>query len=82
MAECDTAVLVSGGVAYGPRLVPHTFQAQTPTAEVLIVTTPGYFEDHMLHIGSLEESARSNTGEALAAFGVTVLDRSPVHGQD
>ncbi|OBJ69085.1 cupin domain-containing protein [Mycobacterium sp. 1274756.6] len=82
LAACDTGVLGSGGVAYGPRLVPHTFQSQTPTAEVLIITTPGFFEDHMLAIGTTAQSKYTNTVEEIAKFGVTVLDRPPVYGQD
>lgn len=82
LGECETAVVTPGGVAYGPRLVPHTFQTHTPTAEVLILTTPGYFEDHMVAIGDVEHAKKSNTPEAVSQFGVTLLDRAPIFGQD
>lgn len=82
LGACDTAILGAGGVAYGPRLVPHTFQTRTPTAEVLIITTPGYFEDHMVAIGTTADSVVTNTAEEIAKFGVRVLDRPPVFGRD
>lgn len=82
LADCETAVVGAGGLAYGPRLVPHTFQTYTSSAEVLIITNPGFFEDHMLAIGDLAESQQSNGAEEIAKYGVTVLDRPPVFGKD
>ncbi|MBS9534265.1 cupin domain-containing protein [Mycobacterium sp. M1] len=82
LADCDSGVVSAGGVAYGPRLVPHTFQTHTPQAEVLIVMTPGGFEDHMLSIGTTADSEKSNSAAEMASFGVTILDRPPIFGQD
>ncbi len=40
LAECDVRDAEPGAYVYGPRLVPHTFQAITPTARSSSSTTP------------------------------------------
>ena len=82
LGDCETGMVSAGGVAYGPRLVPHTFQTHTPEAEVLIVMTPGMFEDHMLAIGTTEHAEEANSAEESAKFGVSILDRPPIFGKD
>lgn len=82
LADCDTEIIPAGGVAYGPRLVPHTFQTYTDTAEVMIITTPGFFEDHMLQIGDLKNAQKANAAEESAKFGVVTLDRPPIFNKD
>ncbi|CPU55335.1 cupin domain-containing protein [Mycobacteroides abscessus] len=82
LADCATAVIPTGGVAYGPRLVPHTFQTYTDTAEVMVITTPGFFEDHMLEIGDLENAEKANSPEESAKFGIVTLYRPPIFGRD
>jgi mannose-6-phosphate isomerase-like protein (cupin superfamily) len=39
--KCEIHDAGPGAYVFGPRLVPHTFQPLTTTAEVLVTTTPG-----------------------------------------
>lgn len=82
LAECDRGTVKAGGVAYGPRNIPHTFQTFSERSEVLILMTPGMFEDHMLAIGDVANSKESNSEKLVEEFGITILDRPPVYGKD
>ncbi len=77
--------LVSGGVAWMPRDVPHAYVIDSDTADVLFVATPGGLEGFFRHAGhdltTPSPESWSLTPDALAAsfseHGGTILGPPP-----
>jgi quercetin dioxygenase-like cupin family protein len=64
----------AGDAVFAPRNVPHTYAIDSPTARVLVVSTPSGFEEFVAAVGS-EPTAPSpeRLGEIAAGFGIDVL---------
>lgn len=75
--ECDVRDAEPGAYVYGPRSVPHTFQAITPTAEVLIINNPGAIEGYFHSIGPADARSDAEHTDVLTQYGVTLLDNPP-----
>ncbi|MFE7119446.1 cupin domain-containing protein [Streptomyces sp. NPDC057654] len=75
--ECEVHDAGPGAYIYGPRLVPHTFQAITPTAELLVINNPGAVEGYFHAIGPADARHDAEHLDVLGQYGVTVLDDPP-----
>ncbi|NKQ27116.1 cupin domain-containing protein [Streptomyces galbus] len=75
--ECDVHDAGPGAYVFGPRLVPHTFQPITSTAEVLQINNPGAIEGYFRSIGSADARHDTDHADLLAQYGVTLLDGPP-----
>lgn len=75
--ECDVHDAGPGAYVFGPRLVPHTFQTLTPTADVLVINNPGAIEDYFRSIGRADARRDTDHVDLLAQYGVTLLDSPP-----
>jgi mannose-6-phosphate isomerase-like protein (cupin superfamily) len=61
--ECDVHEAEPGAFVYGPRSVPHTYQAITSTAELLIICNPGAIEGYFHEAGAAD--SRSDASHSL-----------------
>ncbi|MEV0279307.1 cupin domain-containing protein [Streptomyces sp. NPDC050610] len=77
LAECDVHDAEPGAYVYGPRLVPHTFQAITPTAELLIINSPGAVEGYFHAIGPADARHDAEHADVLGQYGVVTYDNPP-----
>ncbi|PRX97933.1 cupin domain-containing protein [Allonocardiopsis opalescens] len=69
-----------GGVVYGPRDVPHTFQSLDGAGDVTVLWSPADSQDYFLSVGEADEREDFDHPERLEAIGVRILDRAPVNG--
>ncbi|MFY0406386.1 cupin domain-containing protein [Solicola sp. PLA-1-18] len=70
-----------GGVVYGPRDLPHTFQSLDGPGDVTILWSPAQSQEYFLSVGDGDRREDSEHAEALARVGVFILDRAPVDGR-
>ncbi len=77
LAECDVYDAEAGAFIYGPRLVPHTLQPITDTAEILQINSPGAVEGYFKAIGPGETRADEDHIDLLTHYGVALLDKPP-----
>lgn len=75
--ECDTHDAEPGAYVFGPRLVPHTFQPLTTTADVLVINNHGAIEGYFRSIGPADARHDTDHADMLAHYGVTLLDGPP-----
>lgn len=75
--ECDVHDAEPGAYVFGPRLVPHTFQPLTTTADVLVINNPGAIEGYFRAIGAADARHDTDHTDMLAQYGVTLLDGPP-----
>ncbi|MFD7664030.1 cupin domain-containing protein [Streptomyces sp. NPDC059788] len=75
--KCDVHDAEAGAYVYGPRLVPHTFQTITPTAELLIINNPGAVEGYFHSIGPAEARSDTEHTDVLTRYGLVLLDNPP-----
>ncbi len=74
---CEVHDAEPGAYVYVPRLVPHTFQAITPTANILVINNPGAIEGYFQAIGPDDARHDAEHLDVLGQYGVTVLDNAP-----
>ncbi|MFI6923256.1 cupin domain-containing protein [Nonomuraea spiralis] len=74
---CDTYDAEAGAYVYGPRLVPHTLQPITSTAEILVINNPGAVEGYFRSVGAAEARHDADNLDLLAEYGVAILDGPP-----
>ncbi|MFG3255382.1 cupin domain-containing protein [Streptomyces sp. NPDC048172] len=74
---CDVYDAEPGAYVYGPRLVPHTFQTLTPTAELLVINNPGAVEGYFRAIGPDDARIDSEHTDVLGQYGMVLLDSPP-----
>jgi mannose-6-phosphate isomerase-like protein (cupin superfamily) len=77
LGECDVRDAEPGAYVFGPRLVPHTFQPLTTTADLLVINNPGAIEGYFRSIGSADARHDTDHADMLAQYGVTLLDGPP-----
>ncbi|MGW7555879.1 cupin domain-containing protein [Streptomyces rimosus] len=77
LADCEVRDAEPGAYVYGPRLVPHTFQAVTPTAEVLVINNPGAIEGYFHSIGPADARSDAEHVGILGQYGVVLHDAPP-----
>ncbi|MDX3388210.1 cupin domain-containing protein [Streptomyces niveiscabiei] len=75
--ECDVHDAEPGAYVFGPRLVPHTFQSLTTTADVLVINNPGAIEGYFRSIGPADARHDMDHADMLAQYGVTLLGGPP-----
>jgi mannose-6-phosphate isomerase-like protein (cupin superfamily) len=80
LATATTHDVGPGGVVYGPRDVPHTFQSVDGTGDVTILWNPAGIQDYFLEVGEAEAREDFEHLGRLESFGLRVLDRAPVDG--
>jgi mannose-6-phosphate isomerase-like protein (cupin superfamily) len=75
---CDVHDAEAGAYVFGPRLVPHTFQPLTETAEVLVINNPGAVEEYFRAVGSAADGRHDDDHvDLLTRYGMTLLDGPP-----
>ncbi|WP_432159816.1 cupin domain-containing protein [Streptomyces sp. NRRL F-5630] len=74
---CDVRDAGPGAYIYSPRLVPHTFQPLTATAEVLVINNPGAVEAYFRSIGSADARRDGEHTDLLAQYGLTLHGDPP-----
>lgn len=80
LATAITHDVGPGGVVYGPRGTPHSFQSLDSVGDISILWNPGGIEDYFLQVGEAEAREDFDHLERLESFGMHVLDRAPVNG--
>lgn len=75
--ECEVHDAEAGAYVFGPRLVPHTFQPVTTTAEVLVINNPGAVEGYFQSIGAADTRRDTDHIDLLAQYGMALLDDPP-----
>ncbi|RSN44425.1 MULTISPECIES: cupin domain-containing protein [Actinomadura] len=75
--ECDVHVAEPGALVFSPRLVPHTLQPVTSTAEILQLNSPGAIEGYFKGIGPAGERADADNLDFLESYGVRVFAAPP-----
>lgn len=78
LTECVVTEAGPGSFVYGPRNIPHTFQAITEESEVLVGNTPGAIEGYFKGIGAAEERQDDQHLDFLESYGVIVVGPPPV----
>ncbi|MFC7331012.1 cupin domain-containing protein [Marinactinospora rubrisoli] len=80
LATATTYDVGPGGVVYGPRNVPHTFQSIDGAGDVSLLWNPAAAQSYFLGVGEAETREDFEHLDRLEAVGVRVLDRAPVNG--
>ncbi|MGW0789468.1 cupin domain-containing protein [Streptomyces sp. NPDC002911] len=75
--ECEVHDAEAGAYIYVSRLVPHTFQTITPTAEVLVINNPGAVEGLFHTVGAADARADSEHTDLASEYGIVNHDGPP-----
>jgi hypothetical protein len=71
----------TGAYVFGPRLVPHTFQPVTETADVLVIVNPGAVEGYLRSTGPADARRDAEHANLLTQYGLALLDNPPAPGR-
>ncbi|WP_330346870.1 cupin domain-containing protein [Streptomyces sp. NBC_00582] len=74
--ECDVHEAEPGAFVWGPRSVPHTYQAITSTAELLCIINPGAIEGHF-HAAGAADAPSDAAHSLLEEYGFVIHDNPP-----
>ncbi|MET4921714.1 cupin domain-containing protein [Streptomyces sp. PSRA5] len=75
--ECEVHDTEPGAYVYVSRLVPHTFQTITPTAEVLVINNPGAIEGLFHTVGPADARADADHTDLASDYGIVNHDNPP-----
>lgn len=74
---CEVRDAEPGAYIYVSRLVPHTFQTITPTAEVLVINNPGAIEDLFHEVGPADAREDAAHTDLASDYGIINHDDPP-----
>lgn len=77
LADCEVRNAGPGAYVYVSRLVPHTFQSITPTAEVLVINNPGAIEGLFHAVGAADARADAEHADLSADYGIVNHENPP-----
>lgn len=77
LEECEVHDIGPGGVAFGPRGIPHTFDTVTPQSEVLVGLMPGWAEGYFKSIGESADRDDNENQALLEQYGMQIVGPPP-----
>ncbi|WP_414942422.1 hypothetical protein [Amycolatopsis sp. cmx-11-51] len=80
LATAEVHDVGPGGIVYGPRNVPHTFQSLPGKGRVTVVVSPTVSQDYFLQVGGSDAREDFDHLDRLERYGSYVLDRASVDG--